>query len=49
MEAEYVAACEAAKEDVWLRQFLIDLEVVPSANKQITIYCDNSGAVANLK
>ncbi|KAI9174943.1 hypothetical protein LWI28_025107 [Acer negundo] len=29
MEAEYVAACEAAKEAVWLRQFLIDLEVVP--------------------
>ncbi|KAK0587894.1 hypothetical protein LWI29_030815 [Acer saccharum] len=27
MEAEYVAACEAAKEAVWLRQFLIDLEV----------------------
>ena len=33
IEAEYVAACEAAKEAVWLRQFLIDLEVVPSANK----------------
>ncbi|KAK0605121.1 hypothetical protein LWI29_022943 [Acer saccharum] len=49
MEAEYVAACEAAKEAVWLRQFLMDLEVVPSANKQITIYCDNSGAVANSK
>ena len=30
MEVEYVAACEAAKEAVWLRQFLIDLEVVPS-------------------
>ena len=49
MEAEYVAAFEAAKEAVWLRQFLIDLEVVPSANKQITVYCDNSGAVANSK
>ena len=47
MEAEYVAACEAAKEAVWLRQFLIDLEVVHSANKYITVYCDNSGAVAN--
>ena len=33
MEAEYVAACEAAKEAVWLRQFFIDLKVVPSANK----------------
>ena len=49
MEAEYVAACEAAKEAVWLLQFLIDLEVVPSANEQITIYCNNSGAVANSK
>ena len=49
MEAKYVATCEAAKEAVWLCQFLIDLEVVPSANKQITIYCDNSGAVANLR
>ena len=47
MEAEYVAACEAANEAVWLHQFLIDLEVVHSANKQITIFCDNSGAVAN--
>ena len=29
MEAEYVAACEATKESVWLRKFLTDLEVVP--------------------
>ena len=29
MEAEYVAACEADKEVVWLRKFLSDLEVVP--------------------
>ena len=47
MEDEYIAACKVDKEAVWLRQFLIDLEVVPSANKQITIYRDNSGAVAN--
>ena len=29
IKAEYMAACEAAKEAVWLRKFLIDLEVVP--------------------
>ncbi|KAL4013950.1 hypothetical protein IC575_026135 [Cucumis melo] len=45
MEAEYVA-CEA-KEVIWLRNFLIDLEVVPNMSKPITLYCDNSGAVAN--
>ncbi|KAA0025773.1 gag/pol protein [Cucumis melo var. makuwa] len=49
MEAEYVAACEAAKKAVWLRKFLIDLEVVSNMSKSITLYCDNSGAVANSK
>ncbi|KAA0062200.1 gag/pol protein [Cucumis melo var. makuwa] len=47
MEAEYVAACEAAKEAVWLKKFLTDLEVVPNMHMPITLYCDNSGAVAN--
>ena len=49
MEAEYIAASEAAKEAVWLRNFLIDLEVVPSAQSAITLYCDNRGAVAKFK
>ena len=47
MEAEYIAASEAAKEAVWLKNFLSDLEVVPNMDKPITLYCDNSGAVAN--
>ncbi|TYK05437.1 retrovirus-related pol polyprotein from transposon tnt 1-94 [Cucumis melo var. makuwa] len=47
MEAEYVAACEAAKEAVWIKKFLTDLEVVPNMHLPITLYCDNSGAVAN--
>ena len=29
MEAEYIAASKAAKEAVWLKNFLMDLEVVP--------------------
>ncbi|KAA0046069.1 retrovirus-related pol polyprotein from transposon tnt 1-94 [Cucumis melo var. makuwa] len=47
MEAKYVAACEAAKEVVWLRKFLTDLKVVSNMTKPITLYYDNSGAVAN--
>ena len=31
MEAEYIAASEAAKEVIWLKNFLMDLEVVPTA------------------
>ncbi|KAA0054700.1 gag/pol protein [Cucumis melo var. makuwa] len=49
MKVEYVAACEAAKKAVWLRKFLHDLEVVPNMNLPITLYCDNSGIVANSK
>ena len=44
-----MADCEAAKEAIWLRKFLIDLEVVPNMSLPITLYCDNSGAVANSK
>ncbi|KAA0062885.1 gag/pol protein [Cucumis melo var. makuwa] len=47
MEAEYVAACEATKEVIWLRKFLKDLEVVPNMHLPINLYCDNNGAVAN--
>ncbi|TYK15887.1 gag/pol protein [Cucumis melo var. makuwa] len=47
LEAEYVAACEAAKEAVWLKKFLTDLEVVPNMHLPITLYCENSDAVAN--
>ena len=49
MEAKYVTASEAAKEAVWLRNFLLDVKVVPKLQSAIVIYCDNSGAVANSK
>ena len=49
MEAEYIAASEAAKEAVWLKNFMSNLEVVPGLSKAVTLYCDNSGAVANSK
>ena len=48
-EAEYVAASEVAKEALWLKKFLLDLQVILSADRPITLYCDNSGAVAQSK
>ncbi|KAJ9544735.1 hypothetical protein OSB04_024442 [Centaurea solstitialis] len=45
-EAEYIAASDAVKEAVWLRNFIMDLRVVASISRPVDIYCDNSGAVA---
>ncbi|XP_057466438.1 uncharacterized protein LOC130755883 [Actinidia eriantha] len=49
IEAEYIAACEAAKEAVWLKKFLLELGVVPLAKGPIIIYCDNSATIAQFK
>ncbi|KAJ9547115.1 hypothetical protein OSB04_019658 [Centaurea solstitialis] len=48
-EAEYIVASDAAKEAVWLRNFISDLRIVASISRPIDIYCDNSGAVAQVK
>ena len=48
-EAEYIAACEAAKEGVWIRNFLDDLGIFPASVKPLDLYCDNSGAIAQAK
>ena len=49
MEAKYIATSEAAKDAVWLRNFLMALGVVPSVYLAIIFYCDNSEAIANSK
>ena len=49
MEAEYVATCEVVKEAVWLKKFLSDLGVVRIEQVPITLFCNNSGAVAQSK
>ena len=49
MEAEYVVACESAKEVVWLKKFLFDLGVMRMEQVPITLFCNNSGAIAQSK
>ena len=44
-----MAAVEAAKEAVWIKKFLTELDIVPSAQKGIEVYCDNNGAIAQSK
>jgi hypothetical protein len=48
-EAEYIAASEAAQEGVWMKEFISDLGVIPSASGPMTILCNNTGAIAIAK
>nr|GEW14357.1 retrovirus-related Pol polyprotein from transposon TNT 1-94 [Tanacetum cinerariifolium] len=45
-EAEYIAAFDASKEAVWVRKFIFGLGVVPIIKEPISMYCDNTGAIA---
>jgi hypothetical protein len=45
---EYITASEAAKEVVWIRNFVSVLGVVPSASSPMDLYCDNSGAIVKV-
>ncbi|KAK8554175.1 hypothetical protein V6N12_031146 [Hibiscus sabdariffa] len=48
-KAEYVSAREATKEDVWIKEFISELRVVPSILDAVGLYCDNNGAIAQAK
>ena len=48
-EAEYIAAAEAAKEGVWMKNFIQELDVVPSIADPVVVFCDNNGAIAQAK
>ena len=37
------------KKTVWIKNFILDLGVVPLAQSAITLYCDHNGAVTNAK
>jgi hypothetical protein len=48
-EVEYIAVSEAAKEGVWIKKFIAELGVVPSASRLLKLYCDNNGAITQAK
>ncbi|KAL0283870.1 UNVERIFIED_CONTAM: Secreted RxLR effector protein, partial [Sesamum radiatum] len=49
IEAEYIVASEAAKEAVWMKNDIQELGVVPSIIEPVVIFCDNNGAIAQVK
>ena len=48
-EAEYIAASNATKEAVWIKNVVFRLGVVPSITNPVDVYCDNNGAIAQAK
>ncbi|KAL0445827.1 UNVERIFIED_CONTAM: hypothetical protein Slati_1710600 [Sesamum latifolium] len=49
MKVEYIAASEAAKAAVWMKNYIQELGVVPSIAEPVVIFCDNNGAIAQAK
>ena len=49
IEAAYISASDAAKEEVWIKKKFFRLGVVPSITNPVDIYCDNNGAIAQAK
>jgi hypothetical protein len=44
-----MAASEASREEVWIRNFIDELGVVPGALDPLEILCDNTGTIALAK
>ncbi|KAL0402114.1 UNVERIFIED_CONTAM: hypothetical protein Slati_4241300 [Sesamum latifolium] len=49
MKAEYIAALKAAKEAIWMKNYIYKLCVVLSIAEPVVILCDNNGAIAQAK
>ncbi|KAL0347971.1 UNVERIFIED_CONTAM: Secreted RxLR effector protein [Sesamum angustifolium] len=49
MKVEYVAASKAAKEAVWIKNYIQELVWCFSIAKPITIFCDNNEAIVQAK
>ena len=48
-KSEYIAASEAAKEAIWIKNFITGLGVVPNILDPLEIFSDNNDAIAQAK
>ncbi|KAK8558787.1 hypothetical protein V6N13_098423 [Hibiscus sabdariffa] len=44
-KAEYIAASEATKETVWIKEFVYELRVISNISDVVELRCDNNGAI----
>nr|GEX89751.1 retrotransposon protein, putative, Ty1-copia subclass [Tanacetum cinerariifolium] len=48
-DVEYIAAFDASKEAIWIHKFIYGLGIVPTIEEPISMYCDNTEAIAIAK
>nr|GEW05759.1 retrotransposon protein, putative, Ty1-copia subclass [Tanacetum cinerariifolium] len=48
-DVEYIAAFDASNEAVWIRKFISGLDIVPTIEEPISMYCDNTRAIVIAK
>jgi hypothetical protein len=41
--------CEVGKMRVWIREFIDELDGVPSILDPVKLFCDNTGSIVNIK
>ncbi|KAL0449029.1 UNVERIFIED_CONTAM: putative transposon Ty5-1 protein [Sesamum latifolium] len=49
IEAEYIVASKAAKEAIWMKNYIQELGVVPSITESVVIFYDNNGEISQAK
>ena len=42
IDSKYLAACDVAKEVVWLKEFITGMDVVPRIANPVDLYCDDN-------
>ncbi|KAM1665198.1 hypothetical protein ACFXTN_040610 [Malus domestica] len=45
MVAEYLSVCETVNQAIWLKNFILGLQVMDSISRPIQIFCDNNAAI----
>nr|GEW61641.1 hypothetical protein [Tanacetum cinerariifolium] len=49
IDVEYIAVFDASNEAVWIHRFISGLGIVPTIEEPISMYCDNTEAIALVK
>lgn len=49
LKAKYIVACDTAKQAIWIMKFVTNVQLVPDMDQKLPLYCDNNGAIAQVK